>query len=129
MYSRKVISFGKIVRRWKMWWKRHRVPEAKAEILEVAEFFVSPLDHRIYACGYDEHAVDFAVILDGLLGTEEVGFAGGWEEMGLRPLSPSGPVWTPKPPALKIRGLRLHSFKKVFAGAILAGSVSQRSSV
>ena len=53
-----------------MWWKRHRVPEAKAEILEVAEFFVSPLDHRIYACGYDEHAVDFAVILDGLLGTE-----------------------------------------------------------
>jgi len=57
------------------------------------------------------------------------GFAGGWEEMGLRPLSPPGPVWTPKPPALEILGLRLHSFKKVSAGAILAGSVSQRSSV
>ncbi|MGB9861546.1 MAG: hypothetical protein ACPLRP_04390 [Candidatus Bipolaricaulaceae bacterium] len=76
----------KLVERAKEKFNELRDPEAKAEILEVAPGYVKV---RIsgtgcHACGYDEHAVDFALILGDILGAEVRVANLEWEEFGLR---------------------------------------------
>lgn len=63
-----------------------RAPEAVAEVLEVGDSFVHIriTGTGCRACGYDEHAVDFAFLLGDLLGTEVKVSGLEWEEEGLR---------------------------------------------